>query len=391
MDGPPLSKGWLRVEGDRITAVGSSSNPPPPTDDIQTFPGCVLLPGLINMHCHLELTALHHKLPSEKSFPIWVEALRALTATMEPVDYRKSSEQGIVQLLHGGTTTVVDVGNTGEAPTALAQSSLRAVALVETLGLDPILAESRFSHYRALSESVAATSRVRIGLVPHAAYSCSPELIRAVIGFQRDRNLPITFHASESREEEELFSSASGALQEFCRSFFKSVPEHRHTTPIKYLEKSGLLPDHAMVVHGNHLDAEDIGILVERKATVVHCPSSHAFFGHKPFPYHVLRQAGVPVCLGTDSLASGDSLSMLDQVRMFRNNFPSVTAEEALRIATMAAARALGLENEIGILRTGFKADFIAVACASKTDPYESLITGNVVTTVVDGQPTASI
>jgi cytosine/adenosine deaminase-related metal-dependent hydrolase len=367
-EGPPVENGWLRVEGERIVEGGAGGALPASAGPIRRLEGCALLPGLVNAHCHLELTTLENALEPGKSFPEWVGDLQGVTKEYKLPDYRASARAGIARLLRGGCTTVLDVGNSGEALKALAEGPLRAFACVEVLGLDPAHAESRFGNALSLAPAAEATGLFKPGVAPHAAYSCSPDLLRSVTGHQVSRKLPVTIHAAESREEAELFASASGPLQEFCRRVYPAAPEHRGTTPIRWLESGGLIPRRALIIHGNHLDDADMEILARREATVVHCPSSHAFFGHKPFPYEALRARGIPVCLGTDSLASGDSLSMLDQMRLFSRNFPEVAAEEILRMATTVAARALGLEDA-GILEAGRQADFIAVKVEGAAGP----------------------
>ncbi len=354
LDGPPIRNGWIRVEVDRIAALGSPAEFPEDAE-VRRFPNCVLLPGLINAHCHLELSALRGRLPRGLPFPAWVKALREATAACTLEDYRSAARRGIAELIRGGTTTVVDVGNTGEALPTLAESPLRAFALVETLGSDPALAEEKFR------SAVALAAPWRGGIAPHSAYACSPALLAAVIAHQTNFGLPVTLHVAESREEKELFASGTGPLQDFCRTAYPDAPTHRDTTPVQYLDSLDLLPEGALLVHGNHLDSTDIEILRRRRATVVHCPSSHAFFDHFHFPCSRLREREVPICLGTDSLASGDSLSMLDQLRSFHLVHPETRAEEVLAMATKTPAAALGLEGKLGMLRPGFKADFIAI------------------------------
>lgn len=354
---PPVPQGWLRAEGGRIVETGSGNLP---EGSSKRFAGCALLPGLVNAHCHLELTTLENALEPGKTFPDWVRDLQGVTADYRLPDYRASARAGIERLLRGGCTTVLDVGNSGEALKALAESPLRAFACVEALGLDPAHAESRFENALSLARATEATDLFRPGVAPHAPYSCSVELLRSVIGHQDSRGLPVTIHAAESREEAALFASASGPMQEFCKRIYPAAPEHRGTTPVRWLESEGLLPYGVLIIHGNTLDNADMEILARRRATVVYCPSSHAFFGHPRFPYEALRAHGIPVCLGTDSLASGDSLSMLDQIRLFSGNYPDVPAGEILRMATEVGARALGL-NDAGKLEAGFQADFIAV------------------------------
>jgi cytosine/adenosine deaminase-related metal-dependent hydrolase len=369
-DAPPVREGWIEVAGDRIARAGSGV--PPAGKPVRRFGGA-LMPGLVNAHCHLELTALRGRLDRGRPFPAWVGQLRDTTSAYAPSDYLDAAAEGVRQLLAGGCTAVLDVGNTGEAVRALAESPLRALAFVEALGLDPALAEARFEAAARAAEGAAgvpATERFRPGVTPHAAYSCSPELLRRVLGYLRARGLPVTLHACESREEAELFAAGTGPLAEFCLRIYPEAPRHEGTTPIRWLESMGLLPDGAIIAHGNTLDAVDMEILARRGASVAHCPSSHAFFGHPPFPYEELRARGIGVCLGTDSLASGDSLSMLEQARLFRANRPSVPAWEAVAMASAAGARALGLKD-CGLLRPGFSADFIAVAAKDPENPFD--------------------
>lgn len=372
-DGPPVRDGWIDVRGDRIVAMGAGV--PSAGEDVRRFDGCALMPGLVNAHCHLELTTLHDRLDRGKSFPTWVEQLRSCTAGLGPEDYRHAAREGVRRLLAGGCTAVLDVGNTGAALSVLDAGPLRALALVETLGLDPALAESRAAAAEAKAAQVrpaqSADGRFRAGVTPHAAYSCSPALLRRVLDAQRLCGQPVTLHAAESREEAGLFAEGTGPLAEYCRRIFADAPRHAGTTPIRWLESLRLLPDGAIVAHGNMLDAGDMDILARRGARVVHCPSSHAFFGHPPFPYEELRSRGIPVCLGTDSLASGDTLSMLEQARLFRVGHPELPAWEILAMASAEGARALGLKD-VGRLRPGLAADFIVVRAKNPETPFES-------------------
>jgi cytosine/adenosine deaminase-related metal-dependent hydrolase len=359
----PLRDGWLRTQNGRISAVGDGPPPPlEPGEEIRTFEGRAILPGLVNAHCHLELTGLEGKLKAGNAFPDWVRTLQGATSEFKPEDYRKAAEDGIRRLLEGGATTVVDVGNSGQAAVALSAGAIRSFACVEVLGLDPAQADERFERFRALAESVKPSERFRPGLAPHAPYSNSPELMRRAQAYQKEHGLPVTLHVAESREEAELFATATGPLQEFCRGIFPGAPRHNSLSPVRWLESEGLLPDGALVVHCNYLSDADIEILARRQVTVVHCPSSHAYFGHKAFPFLKLRAAGVPVCLGTDSLASGNSLSMLEQMRLFTEKHPELMMEEVLAMCTTVPAEALGLGQEIGRLQEGYAADFVAMS-----------------------------
>lgn len=376
-DAPPVRDGWIHVAEGRIKAMGGPADLPGdlPAGALRRFDGAIL-PGLVNLHCHLELTGLHRALERGRPFPEWVGQLRARAAGFTAADYREAAREGVRRLIAGGCTTVLDVGNTGEALAALAESPLRAFACVETLGLDPTLADAR---YQAAADACGLAERAQEfedgvdageenrfhpGVAPHAAYSMSPALLRRVIGHQRARGLPVTIHAAESREEAELFATGTGPLADYCRAIYPDAPRHRGTTPVRWLEEEGLLPDGLILVHGNTLDAADMDLLARRGATVVHCPSSHRFFGHPRFPYEELRARGINVGLGTDSLASGDSLSLLEQMRLFAECYPEVPREEIVALATINGARALGLKRT-GLLRPGWKASFVVTDLAT--------------------------
>ncbi len=388
LDRPPLPGGWLKTEGDQIVAIGSEADLPK-NAEVLNLPDCSLVAGFINAHCHLELTDFKNQLKRGLPFPTWVESLQALAKTMDLNRYLSSAQKGIEHLLAGGTTTVVDVGNTGAALSALGNSPLRSIGLIEVLGLDPASAAKNFEYARALALAVNPTStKMQTGLSVHSAYACSSNLMAKTWDFQEHRG-PKTFHAAESREESEFFERDSGLLREFCLRFYKDHPPHHQSTPFRFLNGEGLLPDRPLVVHANLVTAHDFQMLQRIDATIVHCPDSHAFFGHPPFPFSQFKARIIPVCLGTDSLASGDSLSMLDQMRLFQKRFPQNTAQEILRMVTRTAAQALGLGKQTGGLTIGLKADFIAIRTENfNNNPYEDILTpqASVQLSVIDGQ-----
>lgn len=135
----------------------------------------------------------------------------------------------------------------------------------------------------------------------------------------------------------------------------------RHTTPVKYLNACGWLPKLDLAVHCNIADQKDMKLLAKNRITVVHCPGSHRFFGHPTFKYQALRRHHIPVCLGTDSLASNQSLSLFREMRLFQESQPQVPAEEILSMVTVKPAQALGLGNQLGRIKPGYLADFIGI------------------------------
>ena len=410
MDGPPVPWGGVRVSGDRIAEVGTRETlRPGPGEEVREFPDGVLMPGLINAHCHLELGMARGLLPRGEPFPLWVSRLRKSLEGSGAEQYREASRLGALECLKNGTTTVVDVGNSGQVAAVLAELPLRSFPYLELIGLDPRVAADRLgqgSVWLAGLEKTAGledtTARpadpgpdplTRPGVTCHAPYSCSPELLRFVAGADGLREGPFTLHAAESAEELAMFAEGKGALLEFCRRIFPGLawPERGPGAgPIRFLHARGALPRGSLLAHCNAADEGEIRILVDTEASVVHCPLSRAFFGHPLPPIGRYRAAGVNLCLGTDSLASNEGINMFDEMAAFRTHFPDIPARDILAMATRNGARALGFGNRLGVLRAGALADFIVVALRHhpENDLHEEIVSEarDVVHVVVGGR-----
>jgi cytosine/adenosine deaminase-related metal-dependent hydrolase len=191
---------------------------------------------------------------------------------------------------------------------------------------------------------------------------------------QRD-NVLLTTHLAESHEEMEMFRDACGPLYEFLKSIERPMDDCGNETALKVFvgatgharSATALQPGRRalpwIVAHLNELAESDFGLLerLKPKFHIVHCPRSHKYFGHSRFAFERLRSLGFNICLGTDSLASNDSLSLFDEMRAFQGEFPSVSAGEIFQMATVNPARALRQENALGKVRAGAFADLIAV------------------------------
>lgn len=393
MDGPPVPWGALRVSGDRITEVGTRETlRPGPGEECREFPDGVLMPGLINAHCHLELGMARGQLPRGEGFPMWVSRLRkALEGSAVP-QYRQAAGLGALECLKNGTTTVVDVGNSGEAAAVLAGLPIRAFPYLELIGLDPAVAADRLQRGAAWLEAQPEPgSRYRPGVTCHAPYSCSPELLRFVAGADALREGPYTLHVAESAEEMAMFREGKGALLDFCRRAYPGLAwDGGGMTPIRWLHSLGALPRGSLLAHCNAADAEEIRILAVTETSVAHCPRSRAFFGHPSPPLARYREAGVNLCLGTDSLASNEGLNMFDEMSEFRKENPDVPARDILAMATRNGARALGMPHDLGVLRAGARADIIAIALRHhpEFDLHEEIVgeAHEVTLVVVDGE-----
>ncbi len=328
----------------------------------------VLLPGIINTHTHLELTAMRGFL-EDLCFNDWIDKLRssrkeALTEEM----LLDSARYGIVEGLHAGITTYADTCSAGLVMDAMIEMGVRGIMFQETFGSDPEQCESAIA---TLRERVAElqkkeTELVRVGISPHAPYTISDELYAATARFAQESGLRMGLHIAESAAETEIVCSATGPFAiEWSVRGVKLSPRAR--SPVALLEKTGCLGTAPLLIHCVMLDAEDIAAIARHHCSVAHCPASNAKFGHGISPIADLLAAGVTVGLGSDSVASNNRMDILEEARLAillqratKKSERAFTAKQALEMATIGGARALKIGDRVGSLEVGKDADLAA-------------------------------
>jgi len=289
---------------------------------------------------------------------------------------------------------VGDCSFSGAAATACAELGLRGTIYLEVFGTtdDPI--RDRFEPTRERIAD-ALSQDVRLGISPHAPYTCTVELYRACA----DLGLPIATHLAESESETEFMRTGGGAWESFAEML---VPPPG-TTGIRALAESGLLDSNVVAAHCVKADEEEIALLAEHDVAVAHCPRSNAILGCGVAPLRELRDAGIRVCIATDSPASTPSFDMFDEMRAaimgaraLEGRPEALTAADALELATLGGARALGLEGSRGSLVPGKQADLTVLSLGDTAFvPWEDPVTGavlggsprGVVATLVSGEP----
>jgi aminodeoxyfutalosine deaminase len=363
----PIEDGAVRVNLNRIVGIGSFRGIEPGSDETVCDIGeCILLPGLINAHCHLDYTEMAGQASPPVAFPDWIKALLALKAHWNYTEYARSWLRGAGMLVSSGVTTVADIEAVPELlPDVWTSTPLRVWSFLEMTGI-----RSQRSPGEILRE---ATDRIGVlpkgrgsgGLSPHAPYSTTPELLRLVAG--ADHSLRLTTHVSESREEYQMFTLGTGPLFDWLKSQ-RDMSDCGAGSPVQHLQRQGLLRENLLAVHVNYLAKGDAQLLATNRVSVVHCPRSHAYFRHDPFPLRELRECGVNICLGTDSLVSvlterGDTprLSLFADMQAFASVHPDLPPERIVRMATRNGAAALGQSGVLGELSPGAKADLIAI------------------------------
>ncbi len=368
LDRPPVEDGAVLIAGGEVLAVGRAADVRGPAGATQVDLGdVVVLPGLVNAHCHLDYTLMAGHITPMSSFTDWIKSITALKGAWSPEDYQDSWLAGAAMLVQRGVTTVADIEAVPELLPAVWHSTpLRVVSFLEMTGV-----KSRRDPAQILAEAVARAGslpagRCRVGLSPHAPYSTVPALLRGCAAAAGARGWLLSTHVAESAEEFEMFQHGRGAMFDWLARNGRDSADCGGVSPVQHLARHGLLGPNLLAVHANYLAAGDSELLALRGVPVVHCPRSHVYFGHRPFPWQGLERAGVNVCLGTDSLVTvlrrqEQVLDLFAEMREFGIHAPGVTPEQVVRMATLNGARALGLTGKAGVLAAGAWADLIAV------------------------------
>jgi 5-methylthioadenosine/S-adenosylhomocysteine deaminase len=358
VEGAPVPDGGVAVEDGRIVGVGPAAEL---AGERRTFADSVIVPAFANAHSHLEY-AVYAGFGDGFAFPPWIDLHVTRKRRLREGDAVAIAELGAAECLRSGIATIGDASFTGAAAIACARLGLSGIVYLEVFGDEPAAALDRFAQLR---ESVAGalSDRLAVGVSPHAPYTTSLEVYEACA----ELGLPLATHLAESEAEQEWLLHGTGTMSAAAELLVAPAGK----TGVRMLADRGLLGPGVAAAHCVHVDAEEIALLAERRVAVAHCPRSNAILGCGVAPLAELREAGALVGLGTDSPASTPSFDMFEEMRTAvymaraRERRPdALSASEALELATLGAARALGLEEETGSLAAGKRADLAVVSLA---------------------------
>ncbi|HET9727104.1 MAG TPA: amidohydrolase family protein [Gemmatimonadales bacterium] len=394
IEAPPVERGAVLLGPDgRIAAVGPEARVPRPAEvPVEDFGDALLLPGLINTHTHLELTGMGGD-PPEPEFAAWIRRLREAKAALAAETFLSAARQGLADCWAAGVTTVADTGDSGAVVQALAEAGGSGIAYQEVFGPHPDQYDECLRGLQGKVEALSrfAAGRVRLGVSPHAPYTVSGPLYRATAAWAMANALPIAVHLAESPAESALLSSATGSFAEAWRGRGIPMPSPLGHSPVQWLDEHGVLSERTLCIHLVQATGLDIGRLANAGAAVAHCPLSNRRHGHGEAPLAALLAARVRVGVGTDSVVSVGELDLLADARAARS-LAGLDAAQALALCTLGAARALGLDAEIGGLRVGKWGDCVVIrfpSAGARRAPEEvALASGprDVVATYVGGR-----
>ncbi len=367
MKGAQLSDGELIVEGNSIVSIE-----PGVTDsfegDVIDLTDCFVMPGFVNAHCHLSLSALKDKVLKTEKFTDWVLSLIEQDNGLNEDERMAGIKQGVDTLLASGVTTLADYLGRPNLLDEYAKLPFRQIVFLEAIGFKESKADEIIENLRSIIESnKIGNPLLKLGLAPHAPYSVSPKLYQELRDLADDMDCPISSHIAELAEEDLFLQDGSGNLRELLekREAFDQEWSPPGKPVLQYLEDLDAL-DSMIGVHLNHI-GKDKSILVGNFMTAVFCPGSTKWFGRPSYlDAKSFLNGSIAVGLGTDSLASNDSLNFFRELKITEELQPNLSRQEILEVSTRRGAEALGLKT--GILAKGMPADIIAMKIQSEFD-----------------------
>jgi cytosine/adenosine deaminase-related metal-dependent hydrolase len=382
--GPPLAGGAIVVADGRIVATGRLTDLRQRfTAPLEEYPGCILMPGLVNAHSHLELThfpawRLRHGLHySPRSYVDWIIQVIKVKRGLELTELSASLLEGLKISLQSGTTMVGDFLSDRRLLPFYENSAISGRIYLEFIGQDPALVAAIDDDIHLLPAPFLA------GFAPHTPFTVSRHLLQSLLTVARHKGLPLAMHLAESAAESDFFRDTSGRIAGDLYPFVgwhDYLPPPQHITPTGWLAEAKALGPDFLAIHGVHLQQADLVQLKKNGCSVVLLPRSNENLAVGKAPAAQLLKAGIQLALGTDSLASNDSLSLWDEMRFLLDAFPQLfTPIDAIQMATINGARAIQRGNDGGSLEPGKQADFIVIKPVSvpvAAKLYEQLIEG---------------
>jgi len=347
----PIENGLLIIENGNILEISSevlNSN----ANNVLDLSDHLLMPGFVNAHCHLGLTALANKLSSENNFSKWIHDLILLNSALSDEERIKGILAGASEMRSSGITGLADYVADPALLDSIYELGFRCVLFLETIGFQERRAEVLAREVEAILKS--HKSNLPLGIAPHAPYSVSTKLLRRLHELSKKYGCLLSTHLAETEEETRFIENGEGPLLELLknRQAFDENWKPPAKSPARYLESLSI-NNHMVAVHCNFID-NDIDLI---KAAVF-CPKSTQWFGRSPtIPVKKMLDANIPVALGTDSMASNDSMNFLEEIRMADKLLPDVSRKEILTMATRYGAEILRFP--CGTIEPGQKADLI--------------------------------
>jgi len=405
---PHIENGAVLVRGDKIIEIGDFEHlrAAYPNEEVRDFGLAALMPGFVDLHTHLEYSAMRG-LVDDLPYARWKMQVLEKERRLAPADWEDAAQLGALEAIESGITTIADVTETGASARAVVASGMRAFVYREVSTTEKVKVPAVLDAARAdIAEwDGYANHLLTVGLAPHSTYTCHPELLLSAAEMAVQYDLPVSTHLAGSREEYNFVKYGSSPFAVDYRDEYEMgelgwLPTG--VSPVRYVMQWDLLdvPD-LLAVHCTQVDDADIEVLANHNVAIAYCPRCNAKLGMGMAPLSKFLEKGIRVGIGTDSPASNNTVDIFDEMRIGlllqraaegREDF--FIARTFVKMATLDAARALGIDDKVGSLEPGKQADIIAVDMSHDHQiptqyPYSTLVhtanQENVLFTMVDG------
>lgn len=327
-------------------------------NDVERLTG-ILSPGLVNCHCHLELSHLKGSIPEKSGMVDFLVAVMS-QRNFPPHEIAKAIHLGEVEMLRNGIVATGDICNTTDTLSVKQQGLLYYHNFIEATGFVEQTAERRFEEslrvYNQFAQLYPRPVDIN-SIVPHAPYSVSPKLFKLITHFPGNQLL--TMHNQESASENEFISTGGGDLTRLYQSLQIDISSFQPTgkSSLQYCISHFLPNQTVILVHNAITTKEDLRLIIDAEKQshffFCLCPNANLYIGNPIPDIEMLRGAGVPIVVGTDSLASNHQLSIVAELKTINEHFPQIPVFELLQWATINGARALNIESYFGSLAKG--------------------------------------
>ncbi|MDO8987070.1 MAG: amidohydrolase family protein, partial [Coriobacteriia bacterium] len=371
--GEPIRNGAVLLSRGRIAELGPANEliARNPDARIHNYPGCTLMPGLVNAHTHLAMSCLKGLIPSQP-FHEWLKHIPVAWNALSDDDIAASIAMGALRSIASGVVAVGDIAYGPESISIAADTGLGGVFFWEILGIElEGLPQALYDAEYPSDPLRGCQGRLRCGISPHASYTSGPRLLQGTHKIAMAQSAAFAVHVAESPAEVELLMRGQGPLTRLSDRLAAGF-EAPGITPVRYLDRLGVL-EQALAIHCTRVTPGDIGVLAAKAAGVALCPRSNAYLEGGSAPIRALADSGVALGLGTDSLASNSDLDLFEEARALQALEPSLSARRIIEIMTREGAAALGIAGRFGSIEPGRDADF-AIFAVSGDDPHASLL-----------------
>ncbi len=367
-----IENGYIRVENGIITEVDSFPYRDDSKFSIIDHGDGVLMPGLFNAHLHLELSALKGKIAFEEGFRSWVRQLLKQRESTDEKILKEEAEKALKNMINSGSLFGAEISTLGITEDMVKNSFLKGIWFKELLGSEDSMDFSLLNNFLSTGDSGGSktfsalnensvSKDFYLSLAGHAPHTSSPLLLKRIKKLLKSKKLVFSIHCAESDDESKFLQQAKGPWADFLKERnidFSSWPIPV-ASPVEYLFKLGVLDSFTILVHLLNLNEKDFEIIADSGAKPVLCPRSNINLHAKLPDIPKFLKMGLRPALGTDSLASCDSLSIFDEMAFTAEHFPDIAHSDIINMATINGAYALGMEKITGSLEKGKKASFI--------------------------------